>query len=88
MFGNDVCTGEVKASGDDDAGRDFRACLSLVRRNPSAQEVANTLMASGPLHVGGLMDNASLVQRAMDEIRNLLRSKATATIQRAAGMAS
>ena len=34
-YGNDVCTGEVDVSGDDGAGKDFRACLSLLRRNPS-----------------------------------------------------
>lgn len=84
VYGNDVCAGEVDVSGEDDAGRDFRACLSLLRRSPSAQEIANTLMASGPLHVSGLIDHAALVQRAMDEIRNLLRSKGTAAIQRAA----
>jgi len=87
VYGNDVCSGEVDVSGDDDAGRDFRACLSLLRRDPSAQEIANTLMASGPLDVSSLMDHASLVQRAMNEIRGLLRAKGTATIQHAAGVA-
>lgn len=86
VYGNDVCIGEVDVSGQDDAGRDFRACLSLLRRNPSAQEIASTLMASGPLDVSSLTNHASLVQRAMDEIRKLLRAKGTATIKRAAGL--
>lgn len=87
VYGNNVCVGEVDVTGDDDGGRDFRACLSLLRRNPSFQEIAHTLMASGPLDISRLMDYSSLVQRAMDEIRNLLRAKGTAPIQRAAGMA-
>jgi hypothetical protein len=86
VYGNDVCTGEVDVSGADDAGKDFRACLSLLRRNPSPQEIANTLMASGPLNFTRLPDYASLVERAMGEIRNLLRAKGTSTIRRAAGM--
>ena len=86
VYGNDVCVGEVDVSGDDDAGRDFRACLSLLRRNPPPEEIANTLMASGPLAVRLLGDYSSLVQRAMDEIRGLLRAKGTVPIQRAAGI--
>jgi hypothetical protein len=86
VYGNDVCVGEVDVSGDDDAGRDFRACLSLLRRNPAPQDIANTLMASGSLDISSLMDYSSLVQRAMDEIRTLLRAKGTVPIQRAAGI--
>jgi hypothetical protein len=87
VYGNDMCAGEVDVSGDDDAGKDFRACLSLQRRNPSPEEIANTLMASGSLDISRLKGHASLVQRAMDEIRNVLRAKGTAAIRRAAGIA-
>jgi hypothetical protein len=86
VYGSDVCTGEVAVFGDDDAGRDFRACLSLLRRRPSSTELANTLMACGPLDVRSLPQSASLVVRAMDEVRSLLRDKGTADVQRAAGM--
>ena len=86
VYGNDVCTGEVDVFGDDDAGKDFRACLSLLRRNPSPQEVANTLLASGPLDVGGLPGYAALVLRAMDEVRDLLRDKGRADVRQAAGL--
>ena len=86
VYGNDVCTGEVDVFGDDDAGRDFRACLSLLRRNPSPQEVAYTLLASGPLDVADLPGHAALVLRAMDEVRDLLRDKGTADVRRAAGL--
>ena len=87
-YGNDVCIGEVDVFGDAAAGRDFGACLSLLRRNPSPQEVANTLLASGPLDVVGLPGYAALVQRAMDEVRNLLRDKGAADVRRAAGLTS
>ncbi len=86
IYGNDVCTGEVDVGGDDDAGKDFRACLSLLRRNPSSQEVASTLLAGGPLNVRRLSEYASLVQRALDEVRALLRDKGTVAVRRAAGM--
>jgi hypothetical protein len=87
VYGNDVCTGEVAVFGDDDAGRDFRACLSLLRRRPSSTELANTLMASGPVDVRSLPESAALVVRALDEVRSLLRDKGAADVQRAAGIA-
>jgi hypothetical protein len=86
VYGNDICAGEVEVLGDDDAGRDFRACLSLLRRRPSAQEVMNTLMASGPLDVARLPEYAALVLGAMDEVRHLLRDKGIPDVRRAAGM--
>lgn len=85
-YGKDVCAGEVPVMGDDDAGRDFRACLSLLRRDPPAQEIASTLLASGPLDYRALHRYAALVQRAMDEIRALLRDKGTFEVRRAAGI--
>ena len=86
VYGNDVCTGEVDVFGDDDAGRDLRACLSLLRRNPSPQEVANTLIAGGPLDVAELPRYAALVLRAMDEVRDLLRDKGASVVRRVAGL--
>ncbi len=86
VYGNDVCNGEVDVFGDDDSGRDFRACLSLLQRDPSPQEVANTLLASGPLRVAVLPEHAALVLRPMDEIRELLRDKGRPDVRRAAGL--
>ena len=88
VYGNDVCTGEVAILGDDDAGRDFRACLSFLRNRPSTVEMANTLLASGPLDVKTLPDSVSLVVRAMDEVRALLRDGGTVDVRRAAGITS
>jgi len=43
------------------------------------------LMASGSLDVNSLSDCSSLVRRAMEEIRSLLRAKGTPAIKRLAG---
>lgn len=86
VYGNDVCAGEVDVSGDDVSGKDFRALLSLLRRNLSPQEVANTLLANGPLDVRGLPRYAALVLRSWDEIRDLLRDKGRADVRRSAGL--
>lgn len=86
MYGNDVCAGEVDVVGTDNSGQDFRACLSLLRRNLSPHEVANTLLASGPLAIGNLPRYAELVLRSMDEIRDLLCAKGRIDVRRAAGL--
>ncbi len=85
-YGNDICVGEVDWFGHDDAGKDFRACLSLLRRDASPGEVARTLLASGSLNVEALPGYAALVLRAANEIRELLRDKARPEIRRAAGL--
>ena len=87
MYGNDFCTGDVDVFGRDDSGKDFRACLSFMRRNPSPKEVADTLLASGPLEIEGLPGYTALVLRAMDEVRTLVREKGRANVRRAAGLA-
>ena len=86
VYGNDVCSGEVALFGSDDSGKDFRACLSFLQRDPSPQEVAHTLLANGPLEIGGLPGYTSLVLRAMDEVRNLLCNKGRSDVRRAAGL--
>ena len=87
VYGNDICAGEVDVSNpDSDAADDLRACLSFLRRNHSVEAVAKMLIANGPLPLSDVMQHASTVSRAMDEIRQLLRDKGDATIRTLAGI--
>lgn len=86
VYGNDVCSGEIDLVGNDASGKDFRAVLSLLRRNLSPREAGNTLLANGPLDIDRLPRHAALVLRSIDEVRNLLRDKGRADVRRAAGL--
>lgn len=87
LYGNDFCTGEVNVmDATSKAAGDFRACLTFLRANHSRDDVAKLLIASGPLPTLELLDHAETVVRAMNEIRQLLRDKATKQIQRMAGI--
>ena len=80
-------TGEVDLDDTElDAPNDFRACVSFLRQALPEEQMASLLMASGRLPLGDLPAYASVVVRAMDEIRQLLRDKATNDIKRRAGI--
>jgi hypothetical protein len=87
VYGNDICTGEVNLGDpDSDSADDFRACLSFLRRNYNQTEIAKMLISNAPLPPLEALAHANTVGRAMDEIRQLLRDKATPDIQRMAGI--
>lgn len=86
VYGNDACSGETDLAGAKSSGKDLRALLSLLRRNPSLQEVARTLLANGPLDIERLPQYAALVLRSNDEIRDLLRDKGRIDVRRSAGL--
>lgn len=87
VYGADVCTGQVDLDDTDlDAPNDFRACVSFLRQALTEEKMASLLMASGRLPLGALPAYSSVVVRAMDEIRNLLRDKATNDIKRRAAV--
>lgn len=86
LYGDDFCRGEVRATDAGEKANDLRACFSFLKKNPSAREIATTLIASGSLEIGRLSDYASLVQRAMNEIRELIRAKGTREVRRLAGV--
>lgn len=65
---------------------DLRACFSFLKRHLTAADVATMLMASGSLEIQGLDSDAEMVLRTMEEIRGLLRVKATPEIRRLAGL--
>jgi hypothetical protein len=87
VYGNDICTGEVDVTDpQSDAADDFRACLSFLRKYHSREDIAKLLISAGPLPPLEVLNHADTVGRAMEEIRQLLRDKATGYIQKMAGI--
>lgn len=86
-YGRDVCKGEVNIDKrDEEAPNDLRACFSFLKRRHSTRELERLLITSGPLPPQHLQLHAQVVERAMDEIRNLLRDKGTHKIRKQAGV--
>lgn len=86
-YGNDVRMGEVPLTGARISGNDLRACLTFLHRQPSIDQIAGQLLANGSLPIGDLRASASLVERAMNEVRDLFRSPGThPDVVRAAGL--
>lgn len=86
IYGLDVCADEVAVDANDEGGSDFRACLSFLRQNLSQQQLATALLVNGPVPISEVTTYAGVVARAMDEVRQLLRDKASETIRRVAGI--
>ena len=86
LYGDDICAGDVDLDAEGEKPNDLRACFSFLNRDPSKEDIASMLMANGRLEEHRLSDFASMVQRTMDEIRQLLRDKAVPDIQRRAGV--
>ena len=86
VYGVDVCGGEVDVGASDVGGGDFRACLSLLRRGLSRDQLATALLVNGPLEIQQLPAYADTVARALQELRQLFRDKGTPAVRRAAGL--
>jgi hypothetical protein len=87
VYGVDICRNGVDLNDrNSKSADDFRACVSFLLRNPSRIDIAKQLIANGPLPPLEAMNHAATVQRAMEEIRKLLKEKATSRIQQAAGV--
>lgn len=86
VYGNDICTGEVDPTGISSAANDLRSLLNFLDNNPSQEDVEDLLFANGTLPERDLPMYAGLVLRAMDEVRALLRDKATLEVKRFAGL--
>ncbi|WP_013627323.1 Qat anti-phage system QueC-like protein QatC [Rubinisphaera brasiliensis] len=86
VFGNDICTDEVRVDEPSEAANDLRACLSFLRSNHSNESIAKLLIASGPLSIADALHHAQTVGRAMEEIRQLLRDKGNQRVKQLAGL--
>lgn len=87
-YGRDICAEEVPIDSDYAYADDFRACISFLRNGYSKDEIAALLLENGRLDTSRLYDYAGIVDRAMEEIRDLLRDKATDQVKRRAGLLS
>ena len=71
---------------DKEGPNDVRACFSFLKRQPSPKDIATLLLTNGSLDVSRLSEYAHLVIRAMEEIRTLLRDKASPEVRFLAGI--
>ncbi|WP_243374000.1 Qat anti-phage system QueC-like protein QatC [Geotalea sp. SG265] len=86
LYGDNFCTGDVNINANGIKPNDLRACLAFLKNNASLSEISSLLMTNGSLDATKLPAYSMMVQRAMSEIRNLLRDKATTEIKRLAGL--
>ena len=85
-YGRNICSGDVSVDQDKALADDLRACVSFLSKNYNANQVANILLANGPVAIENLAAYSGVVVRAMDEIRDLFRDKAIETLRRRAGI--
>jgi len=94
IYGIDFLSGEVPmvASRIDGSGADgeadVRAMLAFVRARPSARELSRALIANGRISSHDLPAAVALVERAMQEVRQLVADKGVASVRQAAGVGS
>lgn len=86
VYGRDICTGQVHPHSDGVLPNDFRAVLSFLRNKPSRKYISYLLVMNGKISIDKLPEYSVLVNRAMDEIRSLIRDKACDDIKRFAGI--
>jgi len=86
IYGRDICSGEVDLDSKQKLADDFRAYVSFISKNPSIEEISSLLLANGNLDISLLPDYGDLVFRALEEVRVLLRSKATQRVLNQAGI--
>lgn len=85
-YGMDICRGDVDLESNQKLVDDFRAYVSFISRNPSRDEISSLLLANGNLDISLLPHYGDLVFRALEEIRALLRDKATGRVLRQTGL--
>lgn len=86
VYGRDFCRGEVDVFSDNESADDFRACVSFLHNNYSQEQIAELLLENGRLDLNQLPGYADIVRRAMEEVRALLRDKATPEVKALAGL--
>jgi len=85
-YGRDICGGEIDLDGDAKHANDFRALFSFLRRGLGRDQIASLLSASSTFGASDVMEHSSVVERAMNEIRNWLRAEAPTGVRRRAGV--
>jgi hypothetical protein len=85
-YGRDVCRGEVDFDSNKKYVDDFRAYASFISKNPSKNDISSLLLSNGSLDVSLLSNYGDLAFRALEEIRVLLRDKATNRVLQQVGI--
>ena len=85
-YGGDICKGDVDLDSNKKYVDDLRASASFISKNPSRDEIASLLLANGNLDISLLHDYGDLIFRALEEIRVLLRDKATSRVLKQVGL--
>lgn len=86
LYGRDFCTGEVDIRSTQQSTTDFRTYLAFLRRHPSKAEIGKLLIRNGKLNLARLSEYADVVERASNEVRDLLNDKALDRVKRQAGL--
>lgn len=86
VYGRDICSGEVDLNSAKISAIDFRACANFLKQNPSRERIARMLLSNGKLYITHINEYADLVCRAMNEIRVLVRDKATNGVKQRCGI--
>jgi hypothetical protein len=85
-YGYDFCKGEVDIHSSHQSSTDFLTYLAFLYRHPSQHEISKLLIRNGKIDLIRLPAYASVVERASNEVRELLWDKASGEIQRQAGI--
>lgn len=85
-YGRDFCRGEVKIRSRLKHADDLRAYLTFLHEDYSSKELGKLLLLNGRLDLTQLDVYADVIQRASNEVRDLLRDKAKREIKRQAGL--
>lgn len=86
LYGYDFCTGEVNIHSSHQSVTDFLTYLAFLHRHPSQVEIGKLLIRNGKIDLTRLPAYASIVEKASNEVRDLLRDKAPDEIKRQAGL--
>lgn len=81
-YGYDVCVGELDLRAG--VATDLRAVLDCLREVHSTEQVNERVFMTGPLPGEKFNIHAGVVQRGLEELRALMRDKATAEMKRLA----
>ena len=85
-YGRDFCRGEVKIRSRLKHADDLRAYLTFLHEDYSSKELGKLLLLNGRLDLTQLDVYADVIQRASNEVRDLLRDKPKKEIKRQAGL--
>jgi len=82
QYGNDICNGDVLLDSYAVSTDDFRACVSFLNSNPTDIDIAEAILANGPVNLKLMNNYVDLIKRTKKEIKDLIRNKAVDSVKR------